>query len=218
MKILVLSCDKYADLFEPFHYCMEKYWPNHPEVIYATEIVINPYYKTICKNYPIEKWSRRICDTAKEINDEHILIMCDDCFIQSTVDTERLSEIETQVTDNVASYDLNEAIGLPYIRIDSNTLEKTGAYKTSVMCSLWQKDKLVKCFDFDYTPWNFELANTHCGFTFLINGGKIPIEFGRKRWRDGGWGIVRGKWSLNAKKFFDNEGFEIDYSMRGFHV
>ncbi len=55
MKILVLSCDNYSDLFEPFHYCIEKYWPEHPEIIYTTETIINPYYKTICKNYPIEK-------------------------------------------------------------------------------------------------------------------------------------------------------------------
>ena len=47
MKILVISCDKYEDTFTPFHYCMEKYWPEHPEIFYSTESVINPYYKTI---------------------------------------------------------------------------------------------------------------------------------------------------------------------------
>ena len=217
MKILVLSCDKYADLFEPFHYCMEKYWPNHPEVIYATETVINPYYKTICKNYPIEKWSRRICDTAKEIDDDLIMIMCDDCFIQSKVDTDRLNEIITQIVDDVASYDLNEPLGLPYEKYSLDTYVKTGAYKTSVALSIWQKDKLLKCFNYDYSPWEFELANTHNEFTFLINGGKLPINFGRKLWKDGAWGIIRGKWSINAKKFFDKENFIIDYSKRGIY-
>lgn len=50
MKILVISCDKYGDTFEPFHHCMEKYWPDHPEIFYSTETVKNPYYETICKN------------------------------------------------------------------------------------------------------------------------------------------------------------------------
>ena len=45
MKILVLSCDKNGDLFDAFHHCMEKYYPNHPEIIYATETIQNPYYK-----------------------------------------------------------------------------------------------------------------------------------------------------------------------------
>ena len=39
MKILVCSCDKNNDLWELFYHCMEKYWPDHPEVIYSTETV-----------------------------------------------------------------------------------------------------------------------------------------------------------------------------------
>lgn len=53
MKILVCSCDKNVDLFLPFHHCMEKYWPTHPEIIYSTESVDNPYYRTVRKNYPL---------------------------------------------------------------------------------------------------------------------------------------------------------------------
>ena len=45
MVILVCSCDKDGDLFEPFHHCIEKYYPEHPEIIYATETIKNPYYK-----------------------------------------------------------------------------------------------------------------------------------------------------------------------------
>ena len=37
MVILVLSCDKNEDLWQPFHILIEKYYPNHPEIIYATE-------------------------------------------------------------------------------------------------------------------------------------------------------------------------------------
>lgn len=136
MEILVLSCDKYEDLFEPFHYCMEKYWPDHPEIIYSTETIENPYYKTICKNYPIAKWSRRIHDTVQEIDDDLVLIMCDDCFIQHPVNTHRLQEIIDCMGDDVASYDLNEPIGLGYVDIGNSTGKKTGAYKTSVALSL----------------------------------------------------------------------------------
>ena len=40
MIILVASCDKNGDIFEAFHHCIEKYWKNHPEIIYATETLI----------------------------------------------------------------------------------------------------------------------------------------------------------------------------------
>ena len=39
IKILVASCDKNEDLFAPFKYCIEKYWSNHPEIIYSTETI-----------------------------------------------------------------------------------------------------------------------------------------------------------------------------------
>lgn len=60
MKIVVTSADINEDLFEPFHHCLEKYWENHPEVIYLTETVKNPYYRTICKDIPFDKWTKRI--------------------------------------------------------------------------------------------------------------------------------------------------------------
>ena len=44
-KIIVISCDKNEDLFKPFYHCIEKYWPNHPEIVYSTESVVNPFYK-----------------------------------------------------------------------------------------------------------------------------------------------------------------------------
>ena len=55
MVILVASCDKNQDLWYPFYYCMEKYWPEHPEVFYSTETLKNPYYKTLSFNYRIEQ-------------------------------------------------------------------------------------------------------------------------------------------------------------------
>ena len=90
MKLLVLSCDKNEDTFELFHHCMEKYYPDHPEIIYAMETKDNPYYKTIKQDYPLEQWTRRIRETLKEIDDDQILIMIDDLFIHEPVDVERI--------------------------------------------------------------------------------------------------------------------------------
>ena len=72
MKILVCSCDKDEDIFYAFHHCMEKYYPEHPEIIYATETIKNPYYKTISINYPLELWTKRIRETLRLIEDDKI--------------------------------------------------------------------------------------------------------------------------------------------------
>lgn len=94
MKVVVLSNDKNTELFEPFHHCMEKYWPDHPEVIYCMETIENPYYKTICKNYPLNQWTKRVRETLEEIDDNQIIIMMDDLFIRTKVDVERINYLD----------------------------------------------------------------------------------------------------------------------------
>ena len=140
MKILVASCDKNEDLFEPFHHCLEKYWPNHPEVIYSTETIKNPYYKTICKNYSIEKWTTRIKETACEIDDRYILLMCDDIFLIDYVDDFKVNSLIKYFDRNTASINLHKSGDHNNIKIDELVSERSekGNYKTSVMCSLWK--------------------------------------------------------------------------------
>ena len=104
MKILVLSCDKNEDLWYPFHHCIEKYWKNHPEIIYATETLQNPYYKTISKNYRLEIWTKRIRETLNEIDDDIILTIMDDDFIRNPVDIKRIEFLKDKIKDNIAAF------------------------------------------------------------------------------------------------------------------
>ena len=109
MKILVCSCDKDEDTFEAFHHCMEKYWPNHPEIIYSTETVTNPYYKTVTKNYPISQWTKRIRETVEAEDATHFLLMCDDIFIREPVDDSFIRSLCNYVKDDIAILSLNKS-------------------------------------------------------------------------------------------------------------
>lgn len=218
MKILVLSCDKNQDTFEAFHHCMEKYYPNHPEVIYATESVQNPYYKTICKDIPLNKWTKRIRETLKEIDDEQILTIMDDFFIRQPVDTKRIEYLSTQLKDNVAvfyfekSFDENDeetkVIGMKKRQHGSN-------YEVCVNCGLWQKDKLIKVLKGEYTPWQVEGNQDNCGFDFYINGGEYIINWGYVTWIY--CGICKGRWCREVVPFFEKEDIKVDYNIRGFN-
>ena len=106
MKILVCSCDKNEKLWYPFNHCIEKYWPEHPEVIYSTETIQNKYYRTICKNYPLTKWTRRVRETVYEIDDHYILLMCDDVFINDFVINSDVISLENNFPYNCAAINL----------------------------------------------------------------------------------------------------------------
>lgn len=218
MKILVFSCDKNEDTFEAFHHCMEKYYPTHPEVIYTTETIENSYYKTICKDYPLNQWTKRIRETLQEIDDNEILIMADDCFIRNKVDTDRIDYARENLKGNIAmfnfekSFDINdEETGLKGFK-----KRKHGAdYEVSIMCGLWDKEKLLKVIEEDSDPWQVEFKQNNCNYDYYINSGDYIIDWGYVTYIY--TGICKGKWCRNVVPFFEKEGIKIDYEKRGFY-
>ena len=217
MKILVLSCDKNIDIFEAFHHCIEKYYKDHPEIIYATESEINPYYKTICKNYPLNKWSRRIRETLKEINDSEILLMIDDIFIREKVDSKRIEYLRKKLKGNIAMFNFEKSFDTNDKESDIDGFKlrpKGSAYELSLMCGLWNKDKLIDILEGEHNPWEIEYNQDTKGYDYYINSGNYIINWGYETWKP--VGLFKGKWCRKTVEFLENEGIEIDYEKRGF--
>lgn len=137
MKIVVISCDKNQDLFGPFYHCMEKYWPDHSEIIYSTESVVNPFYKTISFNYDLEHWTDRVRETVKEIDDDYILFMVDDVFIRDRVDNDRVLSLCKYLTGNYANINLQLNGDSEAKPISDELLERSpGKWNLCCMCTL----------------------------------------------------------------------------------
>lgn len=217
MKILVCSCDKDVDLFLPFHHCMEKYWPNHPEIIYSTETLLNPYYKTINLNYGLNMWTKRIRETLMQLDDSEILIMMDDLFICNKIDEDRLLSLSGLLKNtNIAC--LNFEKQFDNLDIDTNIdgfkCRRHGSnYEVSIMCGLWDKDKLIKVLENDSDPWTVEKNKDNKGFDFYINSGDYIIDWGYRTFKP--TGCYRGKWMRRTTEFLIKEGIKIDFSKRG---
>lgn len=217
MVIVVCSCDKDKDLFYPFYHCMEKYYPNHPKIIYATETIKNPYYETINKNYPLEKWTKRIRETLKEISDNEILLMIDDIFIRRPVDTKRIDYARANLKGNIACLNFEKVFN-PEDKesgLDGFKIRKKGSeYELSIMCGLWNKEKLIHVLEKDSDPWSVEYNQDTKGYDYYINSGDYIIDWGYKTFNP--VGVCKGKWAREIVDFFKKEGIEIDYEKRGF--
>lgn len=218
MKIVVFSCDSCKDTFYAFHHCLEKYYPNHPEVIYITETIKNPYYKTICKNYPVDLWSKKIREALKEVDDDKILLMTDDNFIRQLVDIERIKYVEDNLKGNIAMFNFEKCYDNEDLECEYEGFKKrkpNGMVLTSIMCGLWQKDKLLTILNITCQPWEIERLNIGHNFDYYINSGDFIIDIGYKFQQP--FAITKGKWAREIVPFFEKEGIEIDYSERGFY-
>ena len=217
MTIFVASCDKNADLFEPFHHCIEKYWAKHPKVVYCTESVHNPYYKTICHDYSLEQWTRRIRESLEEVKDDLVLFMVDDIFIRNKVDEKRIKYISGLFGGSLAlvnlekEWDDNEDIGLD--RLKRRTKGKM--FRISLMCGVWDRKKLIDILEGDHDPWYVENSQPCKDYEYYINSGDYIIDWGYKTFCE--VGVFKGKWCREVVPFFEAEGIQIDYEKRGFN-
>lgn len=217
MKVLVLSCDKNTDIFAAFHHCIEKYWPDHPEVIYAMETVKNPYYKTICHNEPLNRWTKRIRETLTDIDDDQILIMMDDCFVRRPVDVQRIEYLSHELNGNIAHFCFEKSWDSS--DVDTNIIGMKrrlhgSRYEVCINCGLWQRDKLIDVLSRNSNPWDVELNQDNRGYDYYINSEDYIIDWGYVTWVP--TGLFKGKWCRNIIPFFESEGISMDYDKRGF--
>ena len=213
MQILVCSCDKNEDTFYPFHHCMEKYWPHHPEVVYSTETVSNPYYKTVAKNYPINQWTKRIRETLEGLQD-HVLLMVDDVFIRRPVNIFRVREADNLLCDSIASLNFEKAYDpTNFVTQGWGKRMPNAPWTVSIMCGLWDRDKLIDVLSEDMNPWDVEARQPTKGYDYLINTGDYIIDWGYRSFRY--FGLHGGKWCWEIVPFFLEEGIDIDFNQRG---
>lgn len=217
MIILVLSCDKNTETFEAFHHCMEKYWPEHPTIIYYTESKHNPFYRTISVKHELFQWTKGVKKVLSRIEDEQVLIMIDDCFIRRPVDSKRVKEAAEILKDNIAllnfeqTWDEKDEL-TPYPGWKRRT--HGSRYEVSIMCGLWQRDKLMQVLEPESDPWEVEYRQNTCGYDYYINSGDLIIDWGYRYGKPAG--ICKGKWCREIVPFFEAEGISMDYSIKGF--
>lgn len=212
MTIIVLSCSKNEDTFLPFCHFMERYYPNHPKILYFTDGIINPFYTTIPIEMSLNEWTRGFREFLNCIDDEYILLMIDDCFIRQPVDTDRIEEALEIIKSepNVACMNFEKAWDehdKPTAYEGWKVREHGRDYEVSLMCGIWNIEKLLKVLDRDCSPWEIELKQDGKGFDYYINAGDYIIDWGYRTFQP--CGKVKGVWTQEAKDFLKTEGFII---------
>ena len=219
MVILVMSCDRYStDTFELFHHCAEKYWPNHPEIIYCTETVTNPYYRTINQNYPVSQWTRRLEECLNQIDDDLVLVCPDDTFFRKPVNTSMIEKLTQFVDNKLIAINLEPPLDCTPCNEILSVRIPTSSWLTSMMPQIWNRKKLIELIHGkDLSPRETENLGKDTPYSFgIIATGIEDIDFG-KRPRIYPYAIVEGKWAREIVDFCKQEGIEIDFNKLGFY-
>lgn len=209
MTIIVLSCSKNEDTFLPFRHFMERYYPNHPRIVYFTDGIINPFYETIPVINKLETWTIGFREFLGQIDDDYVLLMIDDCFIRQPVDVKRIEEAQEIIrqNENIALMNFEKAWDSSDEPTEYNGWKKrkTGSrFEVSLLCGLWDKKKLLKVVERDCSPWDIEENQMGYGFDYYINSGEFIIDWGYKPFQP--VGKVKGRWTEETIEYLKKEG------------
>ncbi len=228
LTILVCTCDSYEDLWYPFFYLLDFYWPN-----LDCKIILNTETKSYSyKNLKIESYSfgpdlygQRLLNHIKEVETPYLLLLLDDFFLRRPVDTEQLSKM-------IDFMDSDSEIAAMYCQESKYVEEKDSfssffrmnrysPYKLNMQAAIWRISSLLNYWRPKDNPWIWEVFVNYLTFDnkekfyCLKDLNSSPIFYG---YNPDGMGVFRGKWVIeDVKPLFDEHGLIIDYSKRGIY-
>lgn len=185
-SILVNTCDKFEDCWDPFFKLFKFYWPDCSGKIYLnTEYKIYEYKDLSissiqgCKkhNVPNRKratWSQCLRWALETMETDIILYMQEDYFLNAKVNNDRLEELVSLMqsdptihciqltTDSVKPKECSAYDGL--LTVDHS-------YWSTISCqaSLWRKDILQKYIRDYENAWQFEWWGSKRAFKYKDN-------------------------------------------------
>tara|TARA_B100000427_G_C15424288_1_gene557819 strand:+ start:174 stop:1007 length:834 start_codon:yes stop_codon:yes gene_type:complete len=240
ITIIVNTCDRFEDCWNPFFILLEKFWTNcqHPIILttfdkkYNYSGNLNIKSLQASKHYHNEpSWCGILLHTINKLSDDDIvLLMLDDFFISDYIDSKTISKCYKIMKENnysnitLTNHDTKRSFESTKNPMISQINQKS-KYRITTSPALWKVSALKRYLFDDENIWMFELFGTARShkikdsfFRFneecLSPGFKEVIPYFQG---DDDTGIVKGKWQKGIEKLFKNENINIDFSKRGYY-
>lgn len=208
IAFLVVSCDKYSDLWAPFFTLLDKYWPNINYKKYLLSNNKNFFWPGVNQINIGEdiSYSDNLLKCIDNIDEEWILLWLEDLFLSRPVNTAKLDRIISVFTKNESGY-LKIAPDMPlsYTDDEIGELPKGIKYRSAIGATLYHKSTLRKLLSPGFSAWDIDKSNLSDSlsdpfYAFSPESSKdLPIEYINT--------LIRGKWSKPSIKFLKKEGF-----------
>jgi hypothetical protein len=176
LAVLVMSCDAYADLWEPFYRCFERYWPDCPCPIYHVGNH-RPAPRANVESILVGDdagWSAALRRALQSVQEPYLIIFPEDRLITEPVSTALIARMLDAAQRLGASSISLEASPLPdHGLTDPELATLIGAfqpgtlYSASTVAGLWNRDAMFDVARDDEDAWQFEIrgsTRTRTGF------------------------------------------------------
>ena len=211
--VLVCSCDKYADVLGPFSALWRKFWPDCPfETVLVTETISSSGFDRVILAGKGRPWCENLSIALKKINTQYVLMLMDDYYLKSPVDTALiLRRLDEAKKFDAASLRLDPMPPGRTARPDTDLLEmpKNVAYCVTCQTSIWNREFLLGLAERNKSAWEFERYGS-----FMVGDETRPILVTRTREMPDVDTVHKGYWVPAGVELLRRNGIDYDFSVR----
>ena len=162
VNLLILSCDKYQDLWAPLLAGFRRFWvdPNRRTYLVSNEKVTELFDVTNIAVGPDHSWSDTLYAALDRLNERYILIWLDDVILTGVVDKKLLQQAYNFVVSNELTCLRLHPLGFedwsnqePFRVINSGE-----PYRVTIHGCIWDVATLKSLLRSGENAWHFEAA------------------------------------------------------------
>ena len=214
-SVLVVSCDRYRDLWPPFFHLFWKYWPACPFPVYLganSSTWHDPRVSTLHAGAD-ESWSKSLKFFLRQIPSQYVLLLLEDFFLDGPVSiTGIASSLETlEVLDGtVLRLVPNPPPDLP---IEDHPgvgqIHRLAPFRVSAQPGIWNRSALMAILHDDESAWDFEHRGTVRSRTdargyFCMRATSLACRHV----------VEQGKWFRPAARYYRELNIGCDFAAR----
>lgn len=217
LSVLVVSCDKYADLWPLFFRMKDYAWSDCPFEFYLGSNFLTYNNDKNIHNISIgedESWSDNLRKMLSQIPSEHVLFLLEDCVLDKKIDT----GVVTRYLDYAIQHGL-DCVRLAPVPSPGKILDREYGlaavepgmpYFICCQISIWKKSSLMNLLKPGYSAWDFELRNSRDKESYWLK-----IVSTKKYIFSSKNGVVKGKYLRSTVNYLEKQGISVDTSRRG---
>lgn len=212
VAILILSCDKYQDLWGPFFNLFWKNWPDCPYKIYlgCNLLRFSKDKKVVSVlSGKDSNWSTSYKKILRQIPEQNLFVWMEDAFITSKINT----SVFVRCFDFLKKDGVNHIHFKPNPKPDSFVNTDFGLYKKGVpyranVIGFWKRKYLEKILIDGESAWNFEIMGSYRmsydnGFYCLLKPVLNYIHL-----------VEKGNWIREGLAYCEKNNIDIDFNKR----
>ena len=228
LGIVIITSDKFKDVWKPFYYFLEKYWADCSYPIYHISESGRPV-----TSFPVlhiesksaATWTETLSEALRKIPEEYILLLLSDYFLLRNVDSNKIEEyLNVLEHESAAFLRIFPSPGphSPYKTYkDIGLIERKTPYSISTQATIWNKQDLQSFISKFKDDSELEILGSLRSDEIekdLLSVNVIdqtkPLEEQNYAFTYLCTGVVQGKWKRDAVKLCDRENIKLDLNCR----